>query len=118
MGNKLTAWRDLNPFGKVHLSGLDSEQAEEISNVTGFSPEIVAKLHQRFNQLDVHQQGYLTISDLENIKRFDKNPFKDRIFKIFTDYDPSKEKIFFEEFCTTLAKFRGKKKTKSSDTAA
>ena len=99
------AWPWQN-YNSTKAPKLDSEQAEEITKETGFNKATLNRLHDRFTHLDRNQQGYLTKADLGKIVDFEVNPFKDRIFQMFTDFEPGKDKIFFEDFCSVLAKFQ------------
>ncbi|XP_043860418.1 LOW QUALITY PROTEIN: calcineurin B homologous protein 2-like [Dromiciops gliroides] len=71
---------------------------------TGFSRANLNRLHHRFRDLDRNNKGYLSRTDLHNIKELEMNPLRDLIINSF--FRKGGQCLDFRGFVWVLAHFR------------
>ncbi|XP_068940661.1 calcineurin B homologous protein 2 [Petaurus breviceps papuanus] len=88
-----------------HGSHLEREpELDLILQETGFSKANLNRLHHRFRYLDKNNKGFLSRTDLHNIKELEMNPLGDRIINSF--FPDGGECVDFRGFVWVLAHFR------------
>lgn len=94
---------------------LQKEEINTISNETGFSPNQIKRLYNRFTALDKDNAGYLTRQDLLRIPELHVNPLCDRIIEVLIDDHGKDGKLNFRQFAKVFSTFRREKSETSKD---
>lgn len=95
---------------------LQKEEIDEISQETGFSPNQIKRLYNRFTNLDKDNTGYLSKSTLIRIPELHVNPLRDRIIEVLIHDYGSDGKLNFKQFAKVLATFRRKSSQEETTT--
>ncbi|KCZ79709.1 hypothetical protein H312_02899 [Anncaliia algerae PRA339] len=92
-------------------SALTTDEIEDLCTWTTFSPKEIEAIFDRFNELDVRNNGYLSFTELMRIPEFHSNPLAPlfiREIERMIDYN----KITFPHFLEVLEVFSVKKDCK------
>lgn len=68
-------------MGNVHSSALTHDEIEDLMSWTTFTAQEIEMLFDRFSELDVRSQGYLTFIELMRIPEFHSNPLSSLIMR-------------------------------------
>lgn len=85
---------------------LQKEDIQMIVNETGFTPNQIKRLYNRFTSLDKDNTGYLSKQDLLRIPELHVNPLCDRIIEVLIDDYGHEDKLNFPEFAKVFSTFR------------
>ena len=77
-----------------------------IANETGFTPNQIKRLYNRFTSLDKDDTGYLTKQDFLRIPELHVNPLCDRIIEVLIDDNGQDNKLNFRQFAKVFSTFR------------
>ncbi|RNA13593.1 calcineurin B homologous 1 [Brachionus plicatilis] len=88
---------------------LQKEEINAIAIETGFSPNQIKRLYNRFTALDKDKAGYLTRNDLLRIPELHVNPLCDRIIEVLIDDHGKDGKLNFRQFAQVFSTFRREK---------
>lgn len=85
---------------------LQKDEIQLISNETGFSPNQIKRLYNRFTSLDKDNTGYLSKQDLLRIPELHVNPLCDRIIEVLIEDYGYEGKLNFPQFAKVFSTFR------------
>lgn len=85
---------------------LQKDEVDQISIETGFTPNQIKRLYNRFTTLDKDNTGYLSKSALIRIPELHVNPLRDRIIEVLINDYGTDGKLNFRQFAKVLATFR------------
>lgn len=94
---------------------LQKDEINTIAKETGFSPNQIKRLYNRFTTLDKDNTGYLTRQDLLRIPELHVNPLCDRIIEVLIDDHGKDGKLNFRKFAQVFSTFRREKNDKSKE---
>lgn len=73
--------RNFVPMGNMHSSTLTQDEIEDLTSWTTFTPREIEVLFDRFCELDIRSQGYLTFIELMRIPELHSNPLSNLIIR-------------------------------------
>ncbi len=85
---------------------LQKDEIQLISNETGFTPNQIKRLYNRFTSLDKDDTGYLSKQDLLRIPELHVNPLCDRIIEVLIEDYGQEDKLNFRQFAKVFSTFR------------
>lgn len=85
---------------------LQKDEIQLISNETGFTPNQIKRLYNRFTSLDKDTTGYLNKQDFLRIPELHVNPLCDRIIEVLIDDNGQDGKLNFRQFAKVFSTFR------------
>ena len=85
---------------------LQKDEIQSISAETGFTPNQVKRLYNRFTSLDKDNTGYLSRQDFLRIPELHVNPLCDRIIEVLIDDHGQEAKLNFRQFAQVFSTFR------------
>ncbi|CAF0828216.1 unnamed protein product [Brachionus calyciflorus] len=85
---------------------LTKEEIQNIANDTGFAPNQIKRLYNRFTTLDKDTKGYLDRQDLLKIPELHVNPLCERIIEVLVDDHGRDGKLNFKQFAAVFSTFR------------
>ncbi len=85
---------------------LQKDEIQVIANETGFSPNQIKRLYNRFTSLDKDNTGYLNKQDFLRIPELHVNPLCDRIIEVLIDDNGQDGKLNFRQFAKVFSTFR------------
>lgn len=85
---------------------LQKDEVQLISKETGFTPNQIKRLYNRFTSLDKDTTGYLSKQDLLRIPELHVNPLCDRIIEVLIEDYGQEDKLNFRQFAKVFSTFR------------
>ena len=85
---------------------LQKDEIQLIANETGFTPNQIKRLYNRFTSLDKDNTGNLSKADLLRIPELHVNPLCDRIIEVLIDDYGHEDKLNFRQFAQVFSTFR------------
>jgi len=85
---------------------LQKDEIQTISDETGFTPNQIKRLYNRFTSLDKDNTSYLLKQDFLRIPELHVNPLCDRIIEVLIDDYGQDGKINFKQFARIFSTFR------------
>ncbi|KAL0208620.1 hypothetical protein P9112_011207 [Eukaryota sp. TZLM1-RC] len=79
---------------------LTSEQIDELTQISKFTPKEIRRLYKRFRRLDINSDGHISHEEFLKLPELATNPLKDRILVLFDNN--TEDSVSFKSFISTL----------------